>query len=387
MHHTDDRPYQICQRCIMDTSDPENTFNTDGICLRCREYELRLQASPICDPQREEKLERLVETIRHEGQGKDYDCIIGVSGGTDSTYATYITRKLGLRPLAIHLDNGWNSELAVSNIENTLKALDIDLYTHVLDWDEFRDLQLAFLRSSTPDSEIPTDHAIFSLLRIKANELGIRHIITGINTRTEGITVPAWSRGHTDWKYIQSIHQRFGTVPLKTFPHCSWLDYAYYRDIKRQQRIRILDYVEYNKKEAVQTITDELNWRPYLGKHHESIYTRFYQIYILPKKFGFDKRRWHLSDLIMAGQITRDEALAEMEEDIYPVDLVQQDKIFVAKKLGISEQEFDAVIAESPKTFFDYPSYESTPYVRFLRAIKSKFMSPGTVLATTRPID
>ena len=362
--------YRICTRCIMDSSDPDIEFDEQGVCIRCREAEARRAASVISAPDKKEQLERLVDQIKADGKKLDYDCVIGVSGGVDSTYVAYLVKNLGLRPLAVHLDNGWNSALAVTNIDNCLKTLQIDLYTHVLDWDEFRDLQLSFLKASTPDSEIPTDHAIFSLLIRKAAEFNVRYILNGVNHATESIVVPAWSRGHTDWKYIKSVHQQFGTMPLNNFPHCTLLDYAYFRDVKRQRQISILDYIDYDKNAALETIARDLKFARYAGKHHKLIYTRFFQTYILVTKFGYDKRRWHLSDLILSGQITREQALADMEQEIAPPDQLRQDKIFVAKKLGLSESEFDAIMALPPKSIDDYPSYENTGYVRAIRAVK-----------------
>ncbi len=358
--------HRICTRCVMDTTDPDIVFAKSGICNRCRDYERNRATFYASIKDREQALSQIIDEIKTSGKGRDYDCILGVSGGVDSSYLAYTAKNLGLRPLAIHLDNGWNSELAVSNIENLLKHLNIDLFTHVLDWDEFRDLQLAFLKASTPDSEIPTDHAIRALLMGKAAEMGQQYILDGSNLATEGIVSPAWSRGHADWKYISNVHKQFGTVPLRKFPHFSYWDTIYFRFIKRQRHIHLLDYVDYQKNEALKTLQTELNYKPYPGKHHESVYTRFYQAYILPCKFGYDKRKWHLSDLIMSNQITRDQALAELSKPTYTDAEIRTDKIFVAKKLGVTEEEFDRIIALPPKTMFDYPNYETTQYIQYI---------------------
>jgi N-acetyl sugar amidotransferase len=348
----------------MDTSDPEISFDENGVCIRCRDYE-RAKAIYVPPPEaRGQALRRLVEQIRRAGRGREYDCLIGVSGGVDSTYTAWLVKSLGLRPLAVHLDNGWDSNLAVSNIERCLKALGIDLFTYVLDWDEFKDLQLAFLKASTPDSEIPTDHAILALLMNKAAELKVRYILYGANIATEGMSVPAWSRGHWDWKYIRSLHRRFGSRKLRTFPRFSLLRMFYCRHVLGQKSVDILNYVDYNKSEAMEIIQREFGWQPYSGKHHESIYTRFFQAYILPRKFGFDKRRAHLSALVMAGEITREQALLKMEEEICPPELLREDKTYVAKKLGLTEAEFDAIMALPPKSFWDYPSYENGGLLR-----------------------
>ena len=363
-------PYRICSRCIMDTSDPGIEFDAADICNRCREYE-RVAAAHILSPEtREQKLADLVSRIRHEGRGKEHDCVIGVSGGVDSTYVAYLVKQLGLRPLAVHLDNGWDSELAVSNIQHCLKTLDIDLYTHVLDWDEFRDLQLAFLKASTPDSEIPTDHAILALMMKMARKIGSRYIISGCNIATEGLFAPTWSMGHYDWKYILSVQRMFGTMPLKTFIHFNLAEIIWARYVLRQKQVYILNYVDYRKEDAMQIIQSKLGWKPYGGKHHESIYTRFFQAYILPKKFGFDKRRMHLSTLIMSGQITREDALKTIEMPSYDLDLLSHDKRYLAKKLAISEAEFDEIMALPWRTFWDYPSYERGLVVRMARALR-----------------
>ncbi len=370
----------------MDTSDPEIEFDENGICNRCREYEFYLATTVPPLEKRDQLLKELVAQIKAEGASHDYDCVIGVSGGVDSTYVAYVVKQqLGLRPLAIHLDNGWDAELAVANIEKCLKTLNIDLYTCVLDWDEFRELQLAFLRASTPDSEAPTDHAINSILKKKANELGVRWLLMGNNIATEGIRVTAWSMGQMDWRYIKSINRMFGTRPLKTFPHCSLWQDAWVRYVKRQKSVDILNYVDYNKERALQILTRDLGYVRYSGKHHESVYTRFFQSYILPKKFGFDKRRAHLSPLIMSGQITRDQALKEMQKEIEPAEQLRHDKTFVAKKFGISEAEFDAIMALPPKSFWDYPSNEKLWIVRLRRALIHQSRTRKAARATQAP--
>jgi N-acetyl sugar amidotransferase len=355
----------------MDTSDPKIEFDDQGICNRCRGYEIT-HAQYVPPPEKREALmKQAVEEMKRAGKGKDYDCVIGVSGGVDSTYTAWLVKQLGLRPLAVHVDNGWNSNLAVTNIENCLRRLGIDLYTEVLDWDEFRDLQLAFLKASTPDSEIPTDHAILASVMRKAAELGVRHIVWGVNVPTEGLAVPTWSMGHFDWKYIRSVQRQFGAGKLRTFPHFTLLRMAWWRYVRRIRSVYLLNLVDFKKEEAEQVIQREVEYQPYEGKHHESIYTRFFQSYILPRKFGFDKRRAHLSTLIMSGQMTRDAALIEMTREIYPAETMREDKKFVVKKLGIPEAEFDAIMAKPSLTFWDYPSYEKSSLVPAFRKVRA----------------
>jgi N-acetyl sugar amidotransferase len=352
------RDYKICTRCIMDTSDPDIWFDEKGVCSHCHKYESVIQSTSYLKKKEPGALQSLIDEIKKKGKGKAYDCVIGVSGGVDSTYTAYATKKMGLRPVAVHLDNGWDSELAVSNIEKTLKTLQIDLNTYVIDWEEFRDLQLAFLKASTPDSEIPTDHGILAVLYQVAASQDVEYILSGHNTATEGGGVAAWSQGHGDWRYIKSIQQKFGTKPLQSFPRFGPFKFVYYTLIKRMKWIQILDYLDYEKRTALETLQKELCWRYYGGKHYESIYTRFFQGYILPRKFGYDKKRVHISSLIWSGQISREAAQEEFAKNEYPPDLQEQDREFVIKKLEISREEFERIMALPPKNFWDYPSYK-----------------------------
>jgi N-acetyl sugar amidotransferase len=356
----DGRPYRICTRCIMDTSDAEISFDEDGVCSHCHRYERLVAAGVHPQPQGERLLEQMAERIKRHGRRRPYDCILGLSGGVDSSYVAYLTKeKLGLRPLALHLDNGWDSDVAVRNIHNIVRKLDIDLETHVLDWEEFRSLQLAFLRASTPDSEIPTDHAIAASLYQAARKNKIRWIIDGSNLVTEAMVPPTWSYGHGDWGYIKGINDAFGARRLKTFPHYGYLrlNLWYYR-VHGIDTLRVLNFLEYDKPRAIETLKRELDWEPYGAKHYESVYTKFYQGYILPQKFGFDKRRPHLSCLILGGRITREEALEEIERPAIQPEELRRDRVFVVKKLGISDAEFEEIMALPRKTFWDYPSDE-----------------------------
>jgi N-acetyl sugar amidotransferase len=352
--------YQICTKTIMDTvADPNITFDSFGVCNYAKEYEKLCEIRiPKTKEQCAKQLAESVAKIKEIGEKNAYDCIIGVSGGVDSTYlAYYVKYTLGLRPLAIHLDNGWNSELAVSNIEKILKKLDIDLYTHVLQWNEFKDLQLSFLKASTPDGEIPTDHAITAILYKMASKFGIKYIISGTNVKTEGIMPRRWSDGHLDWLYIKHIQKKFGREKLSTYPHLTILSYFVYIVFKRIKKISILDYIEYDKPKVVKFLEDELGWEDYGGKHYESIYTRFFQGYVLSEKFKIDKRRAHLSTMICSGMITRDFALEEIKKDPYPSKLMlQNDKEYVAKKLEISQDEFEKIMRLPHKFYRDFPN-------------------------------
>jgi N-acetyl sugar amidotransferase len=338
------------------TVDPQLTVDSEGICNHCRRYESEVAKRTLGGTAGATALAELVDRMKAAGRGREYDCIIGVSGGVDSTYVAYLVKQLGLRALAVHFDNGWNSELAVSNIERVLKRLDIDLYTYVVDWEEFRDLQMAFLRASTPDGEIPTDHGIFALLWKEAARRGIRYIVSGMNFRTESISVPDWSYGHSDWRYISAVHRQFGTAPLRTYPHFSLAELAWISVVRGIRTVSILNYIDYNKDTAMETLQSELGWVYYGGKHYESIYTRFWQGYVLPTKFGIDKRYGHLSDLINSGQLSRQAALEEVRKPPYPTDLLDQDLRYVCKKFGLSESEFRDLMELPPRSFREFPN-------------------------------
>jgi N-acetyl sugar amidotransferase len=362
-----------CIRCVMDTSDPEISFDEHGVCNHCRAYsELATREF------RDGDLDAIAQEIKRAGVGKDYDCVIGVSGGVDSTYVAHEVKRLGLRPLAVHLDNGWDSELAIHNIQQALRTLDIDLVTRVLDWDEFRQLQVSFLRASVPDGEIPTDHAIFATLNEEASKRGIRHVISGVNVATEAILPRRWTYGVHDWRYIKQIHRRFASASLSTYPHASRLRLDYYSRVRRIQMVALLDYIPYVKSEAMELLERELGWRRYAGKHYESIYTRFFQGYILPLKFGIDKRKAHLSTLICSGQMTREEAVRALDEDDYLRDQAAEDRVYVVKKLGLTDAEFDEIMCTPAKTYEDYPNHQNEPVYRALRWAKRPLFGWGS---------
>jgi N-acetyl sugar amidotransferase len=353
----------------MDTSDPDIEFDDHGICSHCRKVEKALECYPhnLSSEDKKKELDRMVKKIKKAGKYSAYDCIIGVSGGVDSTYVAYLVKKMGLRPLAIHLDNGWNSELATHNIEKICKKLAIDLYTHVLNWEEFRDLQLSFLKASTPDSEIPTDHAIQGLFYRLAARHRVKYMIIGCNFKSESILPAAWSHGHFDWKYIASIHKKFAKIPLRTFPDLRYSKWFYFKIIRGIRFFTLLDYIDYKKSEAMALLEKELDWQYYGGKHHESLYTKFFQAYILPVKFGYDKRKAHLSSLINSGQLSRKQALAEMDNELYPPEELARDRLFVIKKLGLTDIDFENIMILPKKSFWDYPSYEKSWYDRWLK--------------------
>jgi N-acetyl sugar amidotransferase len=341
----------------MDTSDPRIEFDADGVCNHCRGWEARAKKElPATEVEATARLNALVGRIRAAGQGRPYDCVIGVSGGVDSTAVAYHVKRLGLRPIAVHLDNGWNTELAVDNIQRTLEKLRIDLVTHVLDWEGFRDMQVAFLRASVPNCEIPTDHAITSLLYRTAAKIGVRYIISGGNLATEGILPLAWTYYNQDYRHVRAVHRLFGRRGIKNYPSLSVARWMWYVFGRRIRFVRLLNLVGYSKSAATALIQAELGWRPYPAKHYESLYTRFYQGYYLPLKFGFDKRRAHYSTLVMSGDMTRGEALAAMTRDPYADGDLRQDREYVLRKLGMSEPEFQSIVEAPNRAHGEFPS-------------------------------
>lgn len=348
--------YQICRRCVMDTSDPNIIFSYQGICNHCLDYDINFKSDVLSGNKARRHIIQLVNIVKQDSIGQKYHCLVGLSGGVDSTYTLYKVVSLGLKPLVVHLDNGWNSAQAVQNIYHAVSKLKVDLFTKVLDWEEFRDLQVAFLRASTPDIEIPTDHAIVATIYLAAKKFKIKNIILGFNRKTESHLPTAWSQGHYDWKYIKSVNSLFGKGSLKTFPKINYWQNRNFQ--KRFTIFNILNYLDYSKSTAMTELNKQIDWQYYGGKHYESIFTRFYQGYLLPKKFGYDKRRMHYSSLICAGEISRKKVLYILKNESYDVLLQQEDKNYVIKKLALTKTEFANIMKAPVKSFWDYPSYQ-----------------------------
>jgi N-acetyl sugar amidotransferase len=351
---------RLCTRCIMDDTIPGITFDENGVCPYCKIHD-KIENKYSFSDNPELKLKILADKIIKAGRGEKYDCIVGVSGGRDSTFTLYNTVKLGLRPLAVHFDNGWNSDIAVQNIKNITKKLGVDLYTHVADWEEFKDLQRAFLKASVSDAEVPTDWVIFSVLFKVAAKEKIKYIIHGHSFRTEGTTPLTWT--YMDGRYIKYIHKKFGSGKTKSFPVMGLMEYLYYTMLRGIQQLRILYYFDYNENKVIELITRELGWRDYGGKHHESNYTAFFQGYILTRKFNIDKRKLHYSALIRSGQMTREEAQVKVQNDPYVGGKELLD--YCLKKLDFTHEEFDQIMNEPTKSFLDYKSYY--PFVKFMK--------------------
>jgi N-acetyl sugar amidotransferase len=348
----------------MDTSDVDITFDAQGHCNHCTDYFNRIAKQVYRGAESDAQLKQVLSNIKAAGNGKEYDCIVGVSGGIDSCYVAYIAKQMGLRPLLVHMDNGWNSEISVKNIKNVADKLGLDYQSYVLDWNEFKDLQLAFLKASVPEIETPTDIAIPAALHKIAAEYGVKYIISGGNYATEGILPKTWHYNAKDFKYLNNIQKTFGTKKLRKFPLFGWKQETYYKFVKGIRIIYILNYVPYSKADAMSILEKELGWKYYGGKHYESKYTGFVQSYILPEKFNIDYRRATFSTQICAGEMTREEALEELSKKSFDPVKAAEEKEYVCKKLGISVAEFDAIMADKAKIYRDYPNDEK--FLEFL---------------------
>lgn len=353
--------YRVCTNCVMDTSDSAISFDERGVCDHCRTYHAQILPNWHTDEHGAAELDRMVARIKESGHGKPFDCIIGLSGGIDSSYLTYLAKeKLGLRPLVFHVDAGWNSKIAVNNIEKLIDALDLDLYTEVIDWPEMRDLQRAFFRSGVPHVDTPQDHAFFATMYKFAEEHGVRYILTGANYSTECIRNPVeWMYYQSDSVQLRDIHARFGTRPLQRFPTTSILRHkVYLRYIKKIQVIRPLNHVPYIKEDAMRLLADRFGWQPYPQKHFESRFTKFYESYWLHERFGYDVRKVQYSSLILTGQMTREEALDRLRTPPYDPETIDHDFEFVEHKLDMSVHELRACMALPRKTYRDYASQD-----------------------------
>lgn len=366
--------YQICTRCVMDTTANEITFDETGVCNYCSEFIER--AGELLNEEsstREEKLKKLVSEVRKSGEGKPYDCIVGVSGGVDSSWTLVKVVELGLRPLAVHMDNGWNSELAQNNIANLINTLGVDLYTHVIDWNEYRDLMQAFFDADVIDVELLYDNAMLAVNYQMAAKNQLKYILAGTNQSTEGMEMPSdWNWYKKDKKNLKAIASKFGGVKLASFPSIDTLSYNWYHRIKGIEWNSFLDYVEYNKEACIQNLEKNYGYKRYPYKHYESVFTRFYQGYILPEKFGVDKRRIHLSTLIISGQMEREEALTQLKQIPYPSEQeLEEDKSYFLKKMGWSKKDLESYLKRERVEHSKYGSEMS--YLSVLSRTKKKF--------------
>lgn len=353
------RAYQVCSNCVMDTTDSAISFNAAGVCDHCRNFHAKTEPNWHTDQRGRDTLEQVVEKIRADGKGKDFDCIMGMSGGVDSSYLTYVAKvELGLRPLVFHVDAGWNSQEAVNNIETLVDKLGLDLFTEVIDWEEMRDLQLAFFKAGVPHIDVPQDHAFFATMYNFAEKHRIKHILTGANYSTECVKNPKeWIYFGTDVRQILDIHTQFGQRPLRHFPLSNILRHKIYlRYLRGIEVVMPLNYVPYIKEEAIALLVEKFGWQRYPQKHFESRFTRFYEGYWLPQKFRFDTRKVQFSSLILTGQMTRDAALERLATPAFDAQTIAQDFEYIATKLGISVAELQSYFDAPNKSYKDYKS-------------------------------
>lgn len=358
-----ERGYRVCTRCVMDTTMVEIDFDHDGVCNFCRGFDLnvtaRQQPPEVCA----RKLETMIAQMKADGRGRDYDCVLGLSGGVDSSYLALKCKDWGVRPLVVQFDNGWNTELANHNIQSICEKLGFDLFTYVVDWPEFRDLQLSFLKAGVANVEAPSDHGIFACIYRTARQHRIGWLLSGVNNATEACCPVgpkakehfSYGYRYADLHHLRALHRRFGTVPLKTFPTMGLFE-RIWMERKHLKRCDPLNLMPYDKKAAIVELEQRIGWRRYEGKHFESVITRFHQSFILPRKFGLDKRRLHLSGLIWSGQLDRASAARDLEQPPCPAELVEQDRQFFMKKLGLGQAEFEAIMQAPAKTYRDYPN-------------------------------
>lgn len=352
----------VCKKCVMDTTDSEVKFDEQGVCDHCRTFDTKILPNWSYGRGHESELKKIVKSIRLAGKDQDFDCILGMSGGIDSSYLLYLVKeKLGLRPLVFHVDAGWNSQIAVNNIERLVDGLNLDLYTEVIDWEEMKDLQRAFFRSGVPHIDTPQDHAFFATMYKFANLHGVKHIVTGGNYSTECVRNPKeWMYFQSDSIQLKDIHRRFGGRLLKRFPVTNILWHKIYLPYFRHIKLyRLLDLLEYDKEEATQFLVDRFGFQRYPQQHFESRFTRFYESYWLPEKFGFDTRKVQYSSLILTEQMTREEALEKLKHPAYDSEEIEREFEYIADKLDMTVEELQACFDAPNRTYRDYRNQES----------------------------
>lgn len=351
--------YQICSRCVMDISDPAISFDNKGVCTHCKLFESVTSKQWYPNEKGRLLLEEIIERIKKDGKKDEYDCIIGLSGGIDSSYLALTIKDMGLRPLVVHVDAGWNSELAVYNIEQVVKHCNYDLHTHVMDWEEIRDLQLAYLKAGIANQDVVQDHAFFASLYHFAVKNGIKYIINGGNITTECVFPQSWHHAAMDAINLKAIHKKWGERKLKQYKTISIFQlYFYYPMIYRMKVVLPLNYMQYNKLLALEYLKKKIGYKEYGYKHNESVFTKFFQNYYLPVKFGYDKRRPHLSSMILTGQITRKQALEELSKPLYDTKELKEDIAYVAKKLRITDEELRRLMDSPNQSYNDYQNWD-----------------------------
>jgi len=357
-----ERKYQICTNCVMDTSDSRITFDERGVCDHCNDFNTNVKPNWHTDERGRAEIEKLVAKIKKKGEGRDFDCLLGMSGGVDSSYLLHLAvKEFGLRPLVFHVDGGWNSELAVHNIQVMIDKLGLDLYTEVINWEEMKDFQLAFFKSGVPHIDIPQDHAFIATLYNFADKYNIKYILNGGNISTECVRNPMeWLYYGTDMAQLKDIMKRYSTIEMKTYPFSSIFRHKFYlRYIRGVQVVKPLNYMPYIKENALKFLADEYGWTPYPQKHFESRFTKFYEGYWLPERFGFDTRRVQFSSLILTGQMTREDALKKLVSPAYNPETIDEEFNYIATKLGITSEELRSYFTMPKKFYWDYKNNES----------------------------
>lgn len=351
--------YKICNRCVMDTSDPVIGFDQNGTCTHCTEFDEVTSKNWFPNDEGKRKLDAILKNIKIEGKNNDYDCVIGLSGGVDSSYLALILKDYGLRPLVVHVDAGWNSEVAVYNIEQIVKFCGYDLHTHVMNWEEIRDLQVAYLKAGISNQDVIQDHAFFSSLYHFAVKNKIKYVISGGNIATESVFPKTWHHSAMDAINLHAIHKKFGKLKLKQYKTIGFFsNFFYYPFVKGMTVIRPLNYMPYNKVDALQMLKDKIGYKEYGRKHGESRFTKFFQNEFLPKKFNIDKRRPHLSSQILSGELTRDQALSELSKELYNSIELDEDVSYIAKKLNLSIEEFKTYIYSEGCDYSDFANWD-----------------------------
>lgn len=373
------RTYQICTNCVMDTSDTRIVFDENGVCDHCNDFINNVNPNWHTDERGRSELTSIITKIKKEGKGKDFDCILGLSGGVDSSYMLHVAvKEFGLRPLVFHVDGGWNSELAVHNIQMLVDKLGLDLYTEVINWEEMRDFQLAFFKSGVPHIDIPQDHAFVATLYNFAYKYNIKYILNGGNISTECVRNPMeYLYYGTDMTQIKDIISQFGTLEMKTYPFSSIFRHKFYlRYVKGLKVIRSLNYMPYIKADALKLLETEYGWKPYPQKHFESRFTKFYEGYWLPERFGFDTRRVQYSSLILTGQMSREAALESLKAKAYNTETIEDEFNYIATKIGITSEELKGYFIMPKKFYWDYKNQEKVfnlgaKVLKFIGAEKS----------------
>lgn len=356
------REYQICTNCVMDTSDSKISFDENGVCDHCNDFKKSVKPNWQTDEAGRAELESIVKKIKISGKGKDFDCLLGLSGGVDSSYMLHIAvKEFGLRPLVFHVDGGWNSELAVHNIQMLIDKLGLDLYTEVINWEEMKDFQLAFFKSGVPHIDIPQDHAFVATLYNFADKYNIKYILNGGNISTECVRNPMeWLYYGTDMVHLNDIRRRFGNSEMKSYPFSSIFRHKFYlRYLRGVRVVRPLNYRPYIKADALKMLEEEYGWKPYPQKHFESRFTKFFEGYWLPERFGFDTRRVQYSSLILTGQMTRSEAIERLKKPAYDPETIQDEFNYIATKLGITPEKLKEYFNMEKKFYWDYKNLES----------------------------